>query len=66
MIDTRWNKAISNILDYLTEKENDDNDEARVLHLLYETREMLEKEKRQVVKGAREEEGLTRSAKAIL
>ena len=61
MIDTRWDKAISNISDYLVEKENDDDDEARVLHLLYETREMLKKEKRQVVRDVREEENLFRT-----
>ena len=66
MTDIRWNKVISNILDYLTEKENDDDDEVRVLHLLYEAREMLEKEKGQVVRDVREEEGLTRSAEVIL
>ena len=66
MTDTRWNKVISNISDYLTEKENDDDDEVRVLYLLYETRELLEKEKGQDVRGAREKEGSTRSAEVIL
>ena len=66
MIDTRWDKAISNISDYLTEKENDDDGEARVLHLLYEARELLEEGKRQDVRGVREEEGSTRSAEVIL
>ena len=46
MTDTRWDKVISNISDYLTKKKNDDDDEVRVLHLLYETRELLEKGKR--------------------
>ena len=66
MIDTRWDKVISNISDYLTEKENDDDDETRALHLLYEARELLEKGKRQNVRGAREKEGSTRSVKVIL
>ena len=66
MIDIRWNKAISNISDYLIEKKNDDDDEARTLHLLYEARELLEEGKRQDVRGAREEEGSTRSVEMIL
>ena len=66
MIDTRWDKVISNISDYLTEKENDDDDEARALHLLYEARELLKKEKRQDVRGAREKERLTRFVEVIL
>ena len=45
MIDTQWDKVISNISDYLTEKKNDDDDEIRVLHLLYKTRKLLKKEK---------------------
>ena len=66
MTDTRWDKAISNISDYLVEKENDGDDEVRVLHLLYEAREMLEEGKRQVARGTREEEGSTRSVETIL
>ena len=66
MIDTRSNKVISNISDYLTEKKNNDDDETRILHLLYETRELLKKEKRQNVKNVREKERLTRSVKVIL
>ena len=66
MTDTRWDKAISNISDYLIEKENDGDDEVRVLHLLYEARELLEKGKRQDVKDVREEERLTRSVEIIL
>ena len=66
MTDIRWDKAISNISDYLTEKENDDDDEVRMLHLLYETKEMLKKEKRQDVRDVREKEGSTRSAEVIL
>ena len=66
MTDTRWDKVISNISDYLTEKENDGDGEARVLHLLYEVRELLKKGKGQDVRGAREEEGSTRSAEVIL
>ena len=66
MTDTRWDKAISNISDYLTEKENDDDDEARTLHLLYKARELLEKGKRQDVRDVREKEGSTRFVKVIL
>ena len=66
MTDTRWDKVISNISDYLVEKENDDDGEARTLHLLYEVRELLEKGKRQDVRGVREEERSTRSVKVIL
>ena len=66
MTDTRWDKVISNISDYLTEKENDGDGEVWVLHLLYETRELLEKEKRQDVRGAREKERSTRSVEMIL
>ena len=57
---------INNISDYLTEKENDDDDETRVLHLLYETRELLEKEKGHDVRDAREKERSTRSVEIIL
>ena len=56
---------ISNISDYLTEKENNGDDEVRVLHLLYETRELLEEGKKQDVRDAREKEGLTRSVEVI-
>ena len=66
MTDTRWDKAISNISDYLAEKENDGDGEARALHLLYEARELLEEGKGQDARGAREEEGSTRSAEVIL
>ena len=66
MTDTRWDKVISNISDYLVEKKNDDDDEVRVLHLLYETREILKKEKGQVVRDAREKKGSTRSVETIL
>ena len=51
MTDTRWDNVIRNILDYLIEKENDGDDEARVLHLLYEARELLEEGKGQDVGG---------------
>ena len=66
MTDTRWDKAISNISDYLVEKENDGDGEVRVLHLLYEARELLEEGKGQDARGAREEEGSTRSVEVIL
>ena len=66
MTDIRWDKVISNISDYLAEKKNDDDGEARALHLLYEVRELLEEGKGQDVRGAREEEGSTRSAEMIL
>ena len=56
IIDTRWDKVISNILDYLTKKENDDDDEVRTLYLLYETRELLKKEKRHDVKDVQDKE----------
>ena len=66
MINTRWDKVISNISDYLAEKENDGDGEVRVLHLLYEVRELLEEEKGQDVRGAREKEGSTRFTEVIL
>ena len=66
MIDIRWDKVISNISDYLTEKENDDDGETWVLHLLYDARELLKKEKRQDARDAREKEGSTRSVEMIL
>ena len=66
MTDTRWDKVISNISDYLIEKENDDDGETRVLHLLYKTRELLKEGKRQDVRDAREKEGSTRSVEVIL
>ena len=66
MTDTRWDKVISNILDYLIEKENDGDDEAWVLYLLYEVRELLKKEKRQDVRDVREKEESTRFVEVIL
>ncbi|ERF71904.1 hypothetical protein EPUS_09356 [Endocarpon pusillum Z07020] len=66
MTDTRWDKAISNISDYLAEKENDGEGEARVLHLLYEARELLEEGKGQDARAAQDEEGSTRSTEVIL
>ena len=66
MIDIRWDKVISNILDYLIKKENDDDDEARALYLLYEVRKLLEKEKKQDVKNVREKERSTRFVEVIL
>ena len=66
MTDTRWDKAISTISDYLTEKKNDDDDEVRVLHLLYEARELLEEGKKQDTRDVRKKERLTRSVEVIL
>ena len=66
MTDTRWDNVIRNILDYLIEKENDDDDEIRMLYLLYETRKLLEERKRQDVGDTQEKERLTRSTETIL
>ena len=66
MTDTRWDNAIRNISDYLIEKENDDEDEIRVLHLLYEVRELLKEGKGQDVGGTQEKERSTRSTETIL
>ena len=66
MTDTRWDRAISNISAYIAEKENDGDGEARVLHLLYEARELLEEGVGQDARDARNEEGSTRSTEVIL
>ena len=57
---------IRNILDYLIEKKNDDDDETRVLYLLYEIRELLKEGKGQDVEDTQEKERSTRSTETIL
>ena len=66
MTNTRWDNVIKNISDYLIKKENDDDGEMRVLHLLYETRELLKEEKRQDVGNTQEKERSTRFTETIL
>ena len=51
MTNTYWDNTIRNISDYLIEKENDSDSKARVLHLLYEARELLKERKRQDIRG---------------